>query len=189
MSQVKTVVHITTVHHPLDPRIYYKECQTLQQVGYHVKLIVPIGQEEVPKDEVTIVPIKKYKNKLQRMLFSTVEAYRAARKVKAQYYHIHDPELLPVAWLLKNKTNTVIYDIHEDYETSIMQKEYLLKPFRRLVAKAYKAFERFFTKNLELCLAEKYYKEKYPKGVCVLNYPILMISLLNGQSIKKPKAN
>jgi glycosyltransferase involved in cell wall biosynthesis len=173
MTKRKTVVHVTTVHHPLDPRIYYKECQSLQDAGYDVTLIAPDGKETIQESTVNIVSIQKHKNRLLRMLLSTYQAYKEARKVNADYYHIHDPELLPVAWLLKKKENIVIYDIHEDYETSIMQKEYVKKPLRKLLAKSYRFIEGIFSKHLELCLAEKYYKEKYPRGTCILNYPLL----------------
>lgn len=73
--------------------------------------------------------------------------YKQAKKLKADVYHFHDPELLPVAWLLKNRRNHVIYDIHEDYITSMLQKEYVPKPLRKFAAKAYKKMEQFFTKR------------------------------------------
>ncbi|OIJ21755.1 glycosyl transferase [Anaerobacillus alkalidiazotrophicus] len=186
MTNTKKVVHITTVHHPLDPRIYYKECQTLQKVGYDVSLIVPLEYEMSDKSAVTIIPIKKYHNKFKRMLFSTFEAYQAARKQKADYYHIHDPELLFVAWLLKKKGNVVIYDIHEDYETSMMQKEYIPRPLRKFMAKTYKLVEKALSRKLQLCLAEKYYQEKYPTGKCILNYPLLNSKLINHKLGDKP---
>ncbi|ARK32217.1 glycosyltransferase [Halalkalibacter krulwichiae] len=186
MTNRKKVVHITTVHHPLDPRIYYKECQSLQEAGYDVTLIAPDGKETIKESNVNVVSITKRKNKILRMLLSTVEAYKAAKKQKADFYQIHDPELLPVAWLLKKKDNVVIYDIHEDYETSIMQKDYIKKPMRKLIAKAYRTIEGIFAQKLELCLAEKYYKEKYPRGTCVLNYPILNPEARTARKTKEP---
>lgn len=172
MKAAKKVVHISTVHHPLDPRIYYKECFSLKKAGYNVTLIVP-HESQIDNSLISILPLKKHHNKLKRMLFSTAAAFIQARKLKADYYHIHDPELLPVAWLLKKKNNVVIYDIHEDYVTSIKQKRYLSKPFRIFIAYVYKLLEKTLTARLELCLAEKYYKEQYPNGECILNYPIL----------------
>ncbi|QDI91618.1 glycosyl transferase [Salicibibacter halophilus] len=172
----KKVVHMTSVHHPFDTRIYHKECLSLQRAGYDVTLIAPETGDE---SEITIVPIKKYKNKFLRMAFSTYQVYKKAKKLQADYYHFHDPELLPVAWLLKKNNNVVIYDIHEDYATSIMQKEYLPRPIRKLVTKAYKWMESFMASDMGFCLAEKYYKELYPGGQTILNYPLLNQDLLN----------
>lgn len=187
MKHKKTVVHMTTVHHPLDPRIYYKQCKSLQNAGFRVTLLAPDAERVIEENDINVISIKKQKNKLKRMVFSTIEAYKKARKQKADYYHIHDPELLPVAWLLKKKTNVVVYDIHEDYVTSIMQKEYIPKPLRRLIAGTYSVIEKALSRRLELCLAEKYYQEKYSRGTCILNYPVLNEAVL-GRTIHEGKA-
>lgn len=184
----KNVVHITTVHHPYDTRIYYKECISLYKAGYNVTLIAP-EIRGFKKDKVNIIPIKKYRNRLLRMFLTTVQAYKKARDIKADYYHIHDPELLPVARILKKDDNVVIYDIHEDYETSILQKKYIIKPIRKIVALSYRVVERILTRKLELCLAEKYYKRKYPKGICILNYPILNDKITSLQIEQKQNKN
>ncbi|WP_078594217.1 glycosyltransferase [Evansella clarkii] len=179
MNDTKKVVHITTVHHPLDPRIYYKQCHSLQKAGYDVTLIAPSSSDLKGENTVPVIPLKKYKNRFISMLLSPIEAYKKAKELKADYYHFHDPEFLPAAWLLKKKHNTVFYDIHEDYETGIVTRDYLTKPLRIVISKIYKLIEKVFSKNMELVLAEKYYKEKYPRGNCVLNYPILNENLIN----------
>ncbi|SDJ25944.1 glycosyltransferase [Natribacillus halophilus] len=172
----KTVAHMTSVHHPFDTRIYHKECRSLQHAGYDVTLIAP---ETDSASEINILPIKKYTNKFLRMAFSTYQVYKQARQLDADYYHFHDPELLPIGWLLKKKNNVVIYDIHEDYATSIMQKEYIPRPIRKLITKTYKRMENVLGRDMAFCLAEKYYEELYPHGQTILNYPLLDQSLLN----------
>ncbi|MBU9712944.1 glycosyltransferase [Evansella tamaricis] len=186
MSDTKKVVHLTTVHHPLDPRIYYKQCLSLKNAGYDVTLIATEGQEVIKESIIKVISLKKYRNRFQRMIVSTIDAYKKARKINADFYHIHDPELLPVAWVLKKKGNIVIYDIHEDYETSINQKEYIPKLVRKVTAKMYSFLEKALSTKFELCLAEKYYQEKYPKGVCILNYPLLNEKLINHQPVTNP---
>lgn len=184
------VVHMTTVHHPYDTRIFHKECTSLQKGGYDVSLIASMDKQEIQKDtDVTMVPIKKRKNRLARMVFSTLEAYLKAKSLKADCYHIHDPELLPVGRLLKKKNNVVIYDVHEDYVTAMYQKEYFPKPIRKAVGAVYGFVEKILSKNMALCLAEKYYQEKYPSGICILNYPALNDKLVNHQIDDQPAEN
>lgn len=173
MNRQIKVVHMTTVHHPYDPRIYHKEVKSLHNAGFDVTYIAKASEEGMNKSEVNHIPIKNYRRRWKRMIFGAWEAYQKAKSIHAYIYHFHDPELMPAAWLLKKKNNIVIYDIHEDYYTSIMQKEYLSKPLRKIAAFLYKRMEQFFTKDMELCLAEKYYKDIYPNGVCVLNYPTI----------------
>lgn len=189
MRKGKKVVHFTTVHHPLDPRIYYKECHSLQKSGYDVTLIAPESEDIKGGEAISIIPLKKYKNRFVSMVFSPFEAYRKAKRLNADYYHFHDPELLPIAWLLKKKSNVVIYDIHEDYETGIVTRSYLNKPLRILVSKLYKITEKLLSSKMELCLAEKYYQEKYPRGKCILNYPVLNQQLLDINWGNKPFEN
>lgn len=172
MERRTRVVHMTTVHHPYDPRIYHKQCRSLQEAGFDVTLIArrdPKGNEA--DKTIPHVKLKTYKSRLGRMIFGTYDAYRKAKAVDADIITFHDPELLPAARALKNKNNTVIYDIHEDYITSIMQKDYLSGPVKRIVASGYKLMEKFFTRGMGLSLAEKYYEEQYPEGVWILNYP------------------
>ncbi len=178
---------MTTVHHPYDPRIYHKECMSLSQAGYDVTLIAQIADQNSQTEKpIKHIPVKKYTSRLKRMIFGTLDAYQKAKKQKADVYHFHDPELLPVAWLLKKKHNVVIYDIHEDYITSIMQKDYLAKPFKKWVATTYKYIEKFFSRHMELCLAEKYYKDIYPRGRCILNYPTVNQDFINHDRTNSP---
>lgn len=187
MGKKNKVVHITTVHHPFDTRIYHKECMSLARAGFDVSLITSIDETAIPDSaEVNIVPLKKRGGRIRRMMFSAMEAYRKAKRLKADIYHIHDPELLPVGWLLKKENNTVIYDIHEDYITSISQKEYIAKPIRKVIASFYSTLERFFSRKMELCLAEKYYQEEYPNGKCILNYPLINEKLVEHQIDNEP---
>ncbi|MGP4038864.1 glycosyltransferase [Gracilibacillus sp. D59] len=182
MSQSSKIVHMTTVHHPYDTRIYHKECVSLKKAGYSVSLMAPIDEQNDSQDEknkVEIIPLKKYTNRWKRMLFGPLQAYKKAKKMNADIYHFHDPELIFVGWLLKKKNNTVIYDVHEDYYTSIMQKEYFPKPIKKIIGKLYNSFESFLIKKMELCLAEKYYVERYQRGTSILNYPILNDKLIN----------
>src|SRR5699024_8641789 len=167
MNTPTRVVHLTTVHHPYDPRIYHKECQSLQKAGYDVTLIAQQSEGESRKNPpIKHIPIKTYASRFKRMLFGTWDTYQKAKKLQADVYHFHDPELMFVGWLLKKNDNVVVYDIHEDYVTSILQKEYMKKPVKKMIAVMYKLLEKFFTRHMELCLAEKYYKEIYKRGTC-----------------------
>ncbi|TMW72346.1 glycosyltransferase family 4 protein [Alteribacter natronophilus] len=187
MGNTGKVVHITTVHHPLDPRIYYKECVSLQKAGYDVTLIAPEAEGMGEEHPVPVAAFSKSRNRFVSMLLSPFKAYRMAKGMNADIYHFHDPELLPIAWLLKRKTNAVIYDIHEDYETGIVQRNYLNRPLRVLASRVYKGVEKLLSSSMKLCLAEKYYKEKYPEGRCILNYPLVNEKLLAGGKNSRPK--
>lgn len=174
MGKKRHVVHMTTVHHPYDPRIYYKQCLSLHEAGYDVTLISQTTENNSKMDmPIKHIPVKQYKSRLKRMIFGTWDTYKKAKKERADIYVFHDPELLFVASLLKKRNNIVIYDIHEDYITSILQKDYLKRPIKKLIATCYSIIEKILVRKMDISLAEKYYKDTYQDGVCILNYPLL----------------
>lgn len=192
MESSNRVVHITTVHHPYDPRIYYKQCMSLHNAGYEVILIAQQPDESSIEDlrnKIKHIPIKSYKSRWKRMLFGVNDAYKKAKKLNADIYVFHDPELLFVASRLKKRDNIVIYDIHEDYVTSILQKKYIPSLFRQIIAKGYKVIEKLLIRKMELSLAEKYYKDIYRRGTCILNYPLINNNLLKNQNDDRPRVN
>ena len=114
MAERPRVVHLTTVHHPLDPRIFYKQVQSLRRAGFDVHLVAQHARSEVV-DGVPITALSRTSGRYRRLLLLR-EAYHAARTLQADLYHIHDPELIPVAYALKRTTRgKIIYDMHEDY--------------------------------------------------------------------------
>ncbi|MEW9698211.1 glycosyltransferase [Paenibacillus sp. SI8] len=172
---MRKVVHLTTVHHPLDTRIYHKECSSLARNGFDVTLIAPYNEDldNLAKAPFHLITQKKSSNRWLRMTRDVWRVYRIAKEMRADVYHFHDPELLLIGVLLKKKHNHVVYDVHEDYETGIMQKKYLPRFVRLIASKIFRAVEMACAKRFEICLAEKYYKEKFPNGALVLNYPII----------------
>ncbi|HLS35013.1 MAG TPA: glycosyltransferase [Bacillota bacterium] len=186
MAKKQRVVHMTTVHHPTDPRIYHKQCKSLAKAGFQVYYIAKDDESLEDIENIQHIPVKQYGNRISRMIFGSISAYRKAKKLKADIYHFHDPELMIVGALLKNKHNTVIYDVHEDYVTSILQKDYLPKFLRHIFAKVYTWMEKLFITKMELSLAEKYYYNLYKRGELILNYPLLNENFLT-KNRKKEK--
>lgn len=135
-------VHITTAHPPFDIRIFHKECKSLKAAGYDVLLIARNNKEEVV-DGIRIIPLTPPNGRFERIFMLTFTAFRIALKEKADIYHFHDPELIPVALLLKLLTKAkVVYDAHEDYPKQILSKHYLPAILRRPISIAFNALEK-----------------------------------------------
>ncbi|MBI9065677.1 MAG: glycosyltransferase [Salinivirgaceae bacterium] len=170
------VCHLTSVHPPFDIRIFYKECISLAKNGYEVSLIAPI-ESEVIKENIEIIPIHLPKSRLKRMLQVSFKMFRLAMKQKAKVYHFHDPELMLCGAMLKFSGKKVIYDIHENNRLTILDKEYLNKFSRKLLAASYYLIEKFFNlfyDQLVLALSEETYEKYYSKrnSTVVLNFPL-----------------
>lgn len=162
---------LTTIHRPFDTRIFHKQAKTLVKAGYDVTLIAQHERDEVV-DGVKIIALPKPRNRFTRVFGLTWRVFRLALRQHPDIYHFHDPELIPVGLLLRFTTDgEVIYDVHEDYVTSIQQKQYLPKVLRRTLSCPYGWLESRCASFFTMILAEKYYRDRFPKGVSVLNYP------------------
>lgn len=170
--QTVKVVHLTSVHPPNDNRIFHKECRTLAQAGFAVTLVAPAEKDDVV-DGVKIKPVPRYDSRLLRMLLTTWRVFWAGVAETGDIYHFHDPELIPFGLLLRLVGRRVIYDIHEDYITSISQKRYLPRLLRKPLARVFGWFENLSSKAFRLVLAERYYSRRFPTGTLILNYPRL----------------
>ncbi|NBC16504.1 MAG: glycosyltransferase [Bacteroidetes bacterium] len=115
-----SVVHLTTVHHPYDPRIFYRELATLREGGLDVHLVAQhegdAVVEGVPVHALAPVTARHgWGHRLRRLALQRQAADRV-RRIHPDIIHIHDPELIPLAFWLKQRTKVaVVYDMHEDY--------------------------------------------------------------------------
>ena len=127
------VTHVTSVHAPLDSRIYDKECRTLAMAGYNVTIVAPHDADEII-DGLQIRAVRKPKGRFQRITQTVPAVYRAALSSTSHIFHLHDPELMPLALLLRLQGKRVIYDVHEDVPQDVLTKDYIPAPIRRLVS-------------------------------------------------------
>src|SRR5699024_4873856 len=133
------VCHLTSVHRAEDPRIFHKECTSLVKKGYEVYLVA--HGESYIKNKVNIIGVgKKPTSRYKRFIESSQKVYKAAKALQADIYHLHDPELLPYALKLKKTGAKVIFDSHEDYISTITEKDYLPSFTRNLIAKIFKRY-------------------------------------------------
>jgi glycosyltransferase involved in cell wall biosynthesis len=142
------ICHITTVHGPFDDRIFFKQCRSLAAAGFDTHLVAPIDNC-ITEDGVHIHPVKVPASRLLRPLVGAWRAFREARKLKADVYQIHDPELLWVALLLKRRGNRVVYDMHESMRGHILTKTWLGPTWvRTLASRLYGWFEDLAIRKL-----------------------------------------
>ncbi|TVR77339.1 MAG: glycosyltransferase [Chitinophagaceae bacterium] len=172
------VCHLTSAHPRKDNRIFYKNCVSLSQ-WYEVYLIVADGLgDEFDKGIQIIDAGKKRAGRFSRMLFSTYEVYKKAKKVNADIYHFHDPELLPYALKLQKKGKKVIYDVHEDLPKQVLSKHWIPSFLRKTVSGLVTKIEKHAAQKFSGIVTadeapylrfQKYQKEK---TILTYNYPI-----------------
>lgn len=173
------VCHFTSVHPYNDTRLLIKETAILAAAGHDVHLVAPDAPdgEVVNKVHLHHVTVPAG-GRLARMTKTAWAVYQKAKSLDADIYHFHDPELLPLALLLKRNGKKVIYDSHEDVPRDILTKAWIPRPVRVLIAKTFEVFENFAARRMSYVVTatpfiERRFQRINPRSKAVNNYPIL----------------
>lgn len=169
------VCMLSSVHQAHDTRIVYKEGSSLAQAGYTVSFIVPHQREEHIAG-VHIIPLGEPRSRMERLIKTTLQAASQARKVDADVYHFHDPELIPVGLWLKWLGKRVIYDVHEDAPRQIMNKAWIPMFARKRVASFVERLENWAASRLNVIItATDFIEDRFRANgavtATVCNYP------------------
>lgn len=176
MNKKAKVCIMSTGHYALDHRIYYKQARTLASAGNEVVIIAQYdGKPTV--DGIRISALTKPGNRLRRMLLLNLIVFLRALQEKADVYHFHDPEMLPVGFLIKMITRRkVIYDVHEDYAAVMRTKPWILPVFRPVLSVGFDRFERLLAQFFDtIVVATEPIGERFrgQRTVVIRNYPVL----------------
>jgi len=135
------VVHLSSVHHARDNRIFHKECKSLAQAGYNVTLIAVADQDFI-EDGVRVRGVPKFTNRTKRIFMAPWRVYQMALEERADLYHFHDSELIPIALLLRLQGYKVVYDVHENLALSISTKDWIYPLLRGWIARTVDIIEK-----------------------------------------------
>jgi glycosyltransferase involved in cell wall biosynthesis len=136
------VIHLSSGHRAGEARVFGKECRTLARAGYDVTLVVPgdpyftPAGVDVVRDGVRTITVRRPTTRLERFLATPLAVFAKGLRLNGKLYHFHDPELIPIGFLLRALGKRVIYDVHEDLPRDIMIKPWIPRALRRPVAAA-----------------------------------------------------
>lgn len=185
------VCHVTSCHAHTDPRIFQKECVSLAKAGYAVTLVAPGTGEQEEKGVRVIGAGEKPASRLERMFRYSAQVVERAAALRADVYHLHDPELLRYVDRLRRTGALVVFDSHEDVMEDIAEKPYIPRMFRGLVSRVYGVFFRRTAKKLAGLISVTPHLQKKLEPYCentvmITNYPIL--TALPQRKLRDPAA-
>lgn len=178
MNKLAKVCHITSKYPYLDQRILAQECTTLAQVGYDVHFLCS-GAPERDIGPITLHCAPALSGSLLRkMRQGAKDFFPLAQDINAQIYHIHEPELLPLAKRLKRAGKIVIYEARVRYG-KLLAAQYARRAFYwRLVVGIFEVWEAMFAKRMDVVLGgtpyvRDYFHHRGCVAIDVNNYPSL----------------
>jgi glycosyltransferase involved in cell wall biosynthesis len=134
------VVHLSSGHRADEARVFGKECRALARAGYDVTLVVPGDPHFTPagidvlRDGVRTITVAHPATRLQRFLVTPLAIFARGLRRNGSLYHFHDPELIPMGFLLRALGKRVVYDVHEDVPRDILVKPWIPRMLRRPLA-------------------------------------------------------
>lgn len=129
----KKICIVAPVHIWDDVRIFKKQAVSLTELESDVYLLAR-ATKSFKQNKVHIVPINaRYSNRLQRFLSLPKIAIQALN-IKADIYHLHNPDTIILAWILILFRKEVIYDTHEDFAVRILARDWIPRCLRPSVA-------------------------------------------------------
>jgi glycosyltransferase involved in cell wall biosynthesis len=172
------VVMLTSVHSPLDVRVFHKEALTLVEHGYEVVLIAPHAEPQAFASGVRIIGLPQLRSRWLRPL-NWLRIVSHALRERAEVYHFHDPELLPWGLLIQWITRKpVIYDAHEWYPTKVMLRTWIPEWLRPVARASVSLLEPLLARRLTATLtadhatAEGLRQRGVRRIVTIYNYPL-----------------
>jgi glycosyltransferase involved in cell wall biosynthesis len=164
---------ISAVHIWNDTRVFYKEAVSLAQI-YDVELHAVADFKHRLESGVNVYGLPKHRSRILRFLNSIVLCYRIVRS-KPKVIHFHDPELILLGIFLKFFMDVkVVYDIHEDYSKTVIEKAWIPAPLRKPVAFIFDKAERFACRFFDAnVVVLEGWCSKYPNAVLVRNFSFL----------------
>ena len=169
------VVHLTSVHSPRDTRILLRECAALAQASYDVVLVAPHPRDE-RLEGIIVRAVPCPRNRPERLTRTVWHVLRAALRERAELYHLHDPELLPLAPVLRRHGAKVVYDVHEDVALQVLNKHWIPGALRGSVSTAVTWVEHATRRWIDAFVAATpAIAANYPpaRTVVVQNFPII----------------
>jgi glycosyltransferase involved in cell wall biosynthesis len=170
------IAHLTSAHPALDQRIFYKEAVTLGAAGHNVVVVAAADAQDTTVQGVRIRAVTAGASRVRRMTATLVGVLRAALAERADVYHFHDPELIPVGLLLKAMGKQVIYDVHDDLLGLVLSRAWIRPWLRAPVARAARVMERTGVRFFDgIIVANPPHRARFPeaKTEVVRNLPIL----------------
>ena len=188
---MKNITVITTVHPLKDIRIFFKQIKSLKRKYKNINYIVQHDRDEII-DGVNIISLPSPKNRFQRMVGVNFLAFRKALRLNSEVYHLHDPELLIIGYMLKKSGKKVIFDSHEDVPKQVLNKSWINPLLRRVVSMAFSSLEKIICKKFDCIIsATESIQEKFndinPNSITINNYPILNELYSENLDFKKKK--
>jgi glycosyltransferase involved in cell wall biosynthesis len=166
------VLHVSTAHQPQDPRVVFKQCQTLSD-QYDVFCALP-GADPTLAPAIQFIQLPYFRRVIWRILITCPYILLRCLWLRPAIVHVYVPEFIPFAFVFQLLGASLIYEVQEN-----LFKKMHLKQFNRgyLLERAFRQFDALARRYCYLIFTEHGYLDTYTElakpYVIIYNYPLL----------------
>ncbi len=172
-----SVLHVSSAHRVSDGRISAKEAVSLHEAGYQVTVLgldraegadLPAGPE--------FIEFGAPGSRLRRFVIRLAWLIGYCVKHRYDIYHLHDPDLILLGFVLKLLRRHIVYDAHESYPRVVLDREWIPRLLRPPLSYLWRKIEMAFVRLADLTVTAHDTVTRELGGssvVTVHNYPIV----------------
>ncbi len=177
-----SICHLISGYYRNDARVFERQCKSLHNARKEVCILTNDGEQEEVLDGIKIFTCRIFfSRRIFVLIFATFQFYFKAKKIDADVYQIHSPELIFLGLILKLKGKKIVYDAHEDLPRHILEKEWLFwLPiiFRKLISFFIEKYLIFALKRYDYVITPHHHvndqlKKQGIKSSLITNFPII----------------
>lgn len=171
MSKIR-VLHVSTAHQPQDPRVVFKQGQTLAD-QYEVICAIPHADPTIAPG-IRFIRLPFFRRVVWRALITCPYILLRCLWLRPAIVHVYVPEFIPFAFIFRVLGAAVIYEVQEN-----LFKKMHLKQFNRGygLERAFRWLDALARRHCYLIFTEHGYLDTYTglvkPHVVIYNYPLL----------------
>ncbi|WP_137222135.1 glycosyltransferase [Shewanella sp. MEBiC00475] len=173
---------VAPVHDWDDVRVFKKQAISISEFGHAVTLIAnkPSDIQEYVQGIKIIRSLNVSNFRVFRFLLLPLVACQAIIQ-NADVYHLHNPDTIPIAIILKLLGKYVIYDTHEDFSKRILARDWVPSYLRPMLAKFVSKLESIIGSlaNISIGTQESVVSRLGDKAVLIGNAPRVSEDLIS----------
>lgn len=126
---------VSTVHHGQDTRVLRRTTIALADADNRVAYVTadPPPASALDGRAIQVVGLDPPVGRFDRMTRIQWQALQRTIDTGADVVHLHDPELLPTALVLRAMGRGIVFDLHEDLAAQVLLKDWVAPRLRPLV--------------------------------------------------------
>jgi hypothetical protein len=132
MRKIKSIAHITTVHDYADTRITQRMCKSISDDFNFDGSIICFNAHLIKNEKLNKISLGSKQPRTKRLFF-LYKVLNIIRNNNFNIIHLHDIELFFLIFFIDNNQIKVVFDLHENYWVSILDKHYLPKSLRKII--------------------------------------------------------